>query len=93
VSDNATIKATDDGPLIVKGAFTVLDGEGAPYQIDRAVVAMSRCGHSQNKPFCDGSHTRIGFRNKPRGDAEASTPQRNGRARASTVPAPGAEGR
>lgn len=93
MSDNASIKATDDGPLIVKGSFTVLDGEGTPYRIDRAVVALCRCGHSQSKPFCDGSHTRIGFRSNPRVDADASTPQRNGHAGASTAPAPAAEGR
>ena len=92
MSDKATIKASDDGPLIVKGSFTVLDGEGTPYSIDRAVVALCRCGHSQSKPFCDGSHTRIGFRDNPRVDAE-STPQRNGDARASTAPAHAAEGR
>lgn len=70
MSERASIKATDSGPLIVRGPFTVLDGEGREYSIDRAVVALCRCGHSQNKPFCDGSHARAAFRNEARADTD-----------------------
>lgn len=66
MSDTASIRATDDGPLIVKGSFVVLDGDGNPYPIERTVVALCRCGHSASKPFCDGSHSRVGFRNRSR---------------------------
>jgi CDGSH-type Zn-finger protein len=65
-TDETTIKATDNGPLIVKGSFSVLDGEGNEYVVERAVVALCRCGHSSNKPFCDGTHARIGFCNRAR---------------------------
>ena len=68
MSVRATVKATDDGPLIVKGPFAVLDGEGTEYVIERAVVALCRCGHSENKPFCDGSHARVGFRHEARAE-------------------------
>jgi CDGSH-type Zn-finger protein len=40
-------------------------------------VSENRCGHSQNKPFCDGSHERVDFRSRapqPRDRLEADTP-------------------
>lgn len=54
------IEATTDGPLHITGNFTVLNGEGeAVFQgIDEW---FCRCGASNNKPFCDNSHSRIGF--------------------------------
>ena len=48
-----------DGPLSVEGRMTVIDPSGAI--ITRAKAALCRCGASANKPFCDGSHRRIGF--------------------------------
>lgn len=68
--EKASIKVTDNGPLIVKGSFRVLDGEGREHSIERAVVALCRCGHSEIKPFCDGSHARIAFRSEVRVDEE-----------------------
>jgi len=38
-----------------------LDAEGNRYEIDRATVALCRCGGSMTKPFCDGTHSRTGF--------------------------------
>lgn len=46
-----TIEATENGPLIVKA-----DG--------KTVTALCRCGASNTKPNCDGSHTKIGFKAK-----------------------------
>lgn len=69
--DEATIKASDNGPLIVKGSFSILDGEGSEYVIERATAALCRCGHSRNKPFCDGTHARIGFSSRARIATEA----------------------
>ena len=54
------IKATEHGPLRVKGPFTLVDADGTPY-ITRKTVFLCRCGASQRKPFCDGSHARVGF--------------------------------
>jgi CDGSH-type Zn-finger protein len=68
--DQATIKATDNGPLLVKGTFTILDGEGTEYSIERATVALCRCGRSRRKPFCDGTHAKIGFASRPRATAD-----------------------
>lgn len=61
MSDEATIKTMDDGPLIVSGTFTVTDGEGTTYAVDGDMAALCRCGASANKPFCDGGHKDAGF--------------------------------
>jgi CDGSH iron-sulfur domain-containing protein 3 len=57
----ARIRVTDNGPLMVKGPVTLIDAEGRPYEGLRKTIFLCRCGHSQRKPFCDGSHARIGF--------------------------------
>jgi CDGSH-type Zn-finger protein/uncharacterized Fe-S cluster protein YjdI len=50
-----------DGPLAVSGPVEVCAGTGRT--IDRLASArLCRCGGSRNKPFCDGTHVRIGFR-------------------------------
>jgi CDGSH-type Zn-finger protein/uncharacterized Fe-S cluster protein YjdI len=49
-----------NGPLLVAGAVEILSGTGRT--ISRATrTALCRCGASQSKPFCDGSHVKIGF--------------------------------
>ncbi len=49
------------GPLWVRGGVPVVGADGKPYEV-RNRVTLCRCGASQNKPFCDGSHASIGFR-------------------------------
>jgi CDGSH-type Zn-finger protein len=49
-----------DGPLWVRGRVTVTGADGQRYEV-RNRVALCRCGHSENKPFCDGSHKEVGF--------------------------------
>jgi CDGSH-type Zn-finger protein len=56
-----TITPLENGPYLVKGPVTVLDADGSEYQIDRATIALCRCGGSTSKPFCDGTHSKIGF--------------------------------
>ena len=49
-----------NGPLKVTGNLEVVSGTG--HTIDRVTETwLCRCGHSQNKPFCDGSHRKFGF--------------------------------
>jgi len=48
---NVTIKAKENGPFIVEA-----DG--------KTVAALCRCGKSENKPNCDGTHAKIGFQAK-----------------------------
>ena len=52
-----------DGPLRVEGEdITIEDEAGNRYDLaGRTVVSLCRSGQSANKPFCDGSHNRVGF--------------------------------
>ena len=55
------LKPATDGPLEISGPLEICCGTGRT--VDRSQsVRLCRCGGSQNKPFCDGSHRRIGFR-------------------------------
>ena len=56
-----SIRATPNGPYIVQGVTELLDTEGDKYPLDKDSIALCRCGHSNNKPFCDGTHSKIGF--------------------------------
>lgn len=51
-----------NGPYLVRGPFTIVDQEGNEIEVKRRVVALCRCGRSQIRPFCDGTHKLIGFR-------------------------------
>jgi len=56
-----SIKPAQDGPLILNGSVSITSGSGrVAWQGEK--VALCRCGASKNKPFCDGSHVRIGFK-------------------------------
>ena len=55
-----TIIAIPNGPLALRGDLTVTDGEGNVLRHDTRMT-LCRCGASENKPFCDASHRRIGF--------------------------------
>lgn len=55
-----TVRAARNGPLFQRGRIRVTDNEGNVIREDTR-VALCRCGESGNKPFCDGSHRRIGF--------------------------------
>ena len=57
----ATITPYRDGPLIVRGDFSLLDQDGNRIDPGRGTIALCRCGKSGIKPFCDGSHKRSGF--------------------------------
>ena len=56
------IKCKNDGPLIVRGDFELLDAEGRKFGLGgRQQIGLCRCGASENKPFCDGSHNKAAF--------------------------------
>ncbi len=62
-----TIKATvlNNGPLKVEGGIEICDAAGHPFDMGTGKpVFLCRCGHSNNKPFCDGSHTKEGFKSE-----------------------------
>ena len=54
-----TIKIAENGPLIVEGEFKLIDANGN--EIPAVKKALCRCGGSTMKPFCDGTHSKIGF--------------------------------
>lgn len=49
-----------NGPLMVQGAITIKHSDGTTTQKEKN-TAFCRCGASGNKPFCDGSHKKVGF--------------------------------
>lgn len=57
---NVAVAVVDDGPLWVTGSVPVTRADGQPMEA-RARMTLCRCGASQNKPLCDGSHAKTGF--------------------------------
>ncbi len=56
------IQVRNNGPLRVEGDVLLVDAAGNPFGLGgRTSIALCRCGHSENKPLCDGSHARTGF--------------------------------
>jgi CDGSH-type Zn-finger protein len=56
------IRLRKNGPIVVDGDdVEVVDWNGAAYAVKRRPVALCRCGASATKPFCDGTHAKIGF--------------------------------
>lgn len=58
-----TITPTADGPLAVSGPLEVIAGSGRRIKTGDKHF-LCRCGASKNKPFCDGSHKKIGFKSE-----------------------------
>lgn len=57
-----TIRLRKNGPYVVEGDdVRVVDWDGVEYRSERMPIALCRCGASTKKPFCDGTHSRIGF--------------------------------
>lgn len=58
----AKITVNTNGPLRIEGEFQLCDPQGAAFGLaGRTVISLCRCGHSANKPFCDGAHKAAGF--------------------------------
>lgn len=67
-----TIKVREDGPYRVDGGeneVRLIDWNGNEYAVAKRPFALCRCGGSTTKPFCDGTHSKIGFE-----AAEAAVP-------------------
>ena len=54
------ITPSENGPYLVSGAVRLADADGREVPHGEH-IALCRCGHSKNKPFCDGMHLVIGF--------------------------------
>ena len=59
------VVARKNGPYVVSGdlgELNLTDAEGNKYDLSgKQAIALCRCGGSVNKPFCDGTHSKIGF--------------------------------
>ena len=53
------VKPITNGPLMVEGTIEFRAADGSTFVTEK--VWLCRCGHSANKPFCDGTHKKIGF--------------------------------
>jgi CDGSH-type Zn-finger protein/uncharacterized Fe-S cluster protein YjdI len=54
------VKLAKNGPLLIEGSIEVVTGTGRTI-LRTQTTALCRCGASANKPYCDGSHNRVGF--------------------------------
>ncbi|MDE3136233.1 MAG: CDGSH iron-sulfur domain-containing protein [Acidobacteriota bacterium] len=56
------ITVRPNGSYRVEGDFEVVDAQGKAFGLGgRTAISLCRCGHSNDKPFCDGSHKAAGF--------------------------------
>ena len=70
------ITVNNNASLRIEGEFTIYDAAGNAFDLGgRTSIGLCRCGHSENKPFCDGTHRKIDFQSEVK-------------ARAFPVPAP-----
>lgn len=60
MKNKPTIKTIINGPFLVKEIEQVVDNSGHVYEIENKAI-LCRCGRSKTKPFCDGTHVKIGF--------------------------------
>lgn len=60
VQGETIVEVSSNGPLLVYGNVTVKDAHGHETKKNK-VTAFCRCGQSANKPYCDGTHRKIGF--------------------------------
>lgn len=54
---------SNNGPYIIKGDFKLMDAQGNELRVADPTY-LCRCGHSKNKPFCDGMHRQVKFQGK-----------------------------
>jgi CDGSH-type Zn-finger protein len=56
-----TITVRANGNYRIEGPVRLVDAEGKEFKLERNPFSLCRCGQSSTKPFCDGTHTKIGF--------------------------------
>ena len=61
------VTVRDNGPYLIRGEdVKILDADGNELAWEGRAVALCRCGQSSTKPFCDGTHSQVGFESTPR---------------------------
>ncbi len=75
MSEPLVIRCRENGPLVIQSPIKVFDHQGNEFAVPagKDTIALCRCGHSKNKPFCDGSHRTCGFQ-----AADLATPKEEG---------------
>jgi CDGSH-type Zn-finger protein len=64
------ITVNKNGPLRIDGEFTICDAEGNAFDLaGRTSISLCRCGHSESKPFCDGTHRKVNFQSEVKAPA------------------------
>ena len=76
MAEQTKITVLDNGPYLVKGPVVVVDAEGNRFPAERKTIALCRCGGSTTKPFCDGTHSKVGFRAAERAVREEEEQER-----------------
>jgi CDGSH-type Zn-finger protein len=63
MAEAITIRCRENGPYVIQEAVTIIDHLGNAFTppLGKDTIALCRCGHSKNKPFCDGSHRTCSF--------------------------------
>ena len=62
---DVTVNIYDNGPDEVSGPITLKDNDGNEFSVEGDQY-LCRCGSSSNKPFCDGTHRKVGFEDQAR---------------------------
>lgn len=74
-----TILIRNNGSYLVEGPFRLVDADGGEYDVPAGKkVSLCRCGASTRKPFCDGTHSKMGFQAAERAVREADAQQQAG---------------
>ena len=86
----ASIEVYEDGPYLLRGAYSLLDAEGLEIDPRRCTIALCACGRSKIKPFCDGSHSVVREPGSVVREPGAVTPRDPGHSRnGGATPGPG----
>jgi CDGSH-type Zn-finger protein len=59
MSGGVVVRMCPGGPMLVRGADSVVDDAGEHHPVTRPVVAVCTCGKSSRKPWCDSTHKAI----------------------------------
>ncbi len=77
MGEKGYIDVLDDGPLVAEGLEKLTNSKGDDLEVKKK-AALCRCGASQNKPYCDGSHKRAGFSSKVEKDSPGGCEGKDG---------------
>jgi CDGSH iron-sulfur domain-containing protein 3 len=70
-AEPVVIKVRNNGPYKITGPVTIIDAEGNEFELPPGEgIVLCRCGGSKTKPFCDKTHSKIGFEACERAMAE-----------------------